>query len=143
MTDRLAGLCFFLLAAGYLWLSAGYTAGFGDPLGPAIFPRVIGIPAILLGLSLAIWPRHDAVWAGPAGLLRQGAALALLLGYALLLEPAGFVPSTFAAILGLGLLMGAPPIRAVLTAGTAAPGLYLLFDRLMGLPLPLIGTWFG
>ena len=29
------------------------------------------------------------------------------------------------------------------TAGIAAPGLYLLFDRLMGLPLPLLGTWFG
>jgi putative tricarboxylic transport membrane protein len=143
VTDRLAGLCFFLLAAGYVWLSAGYTAGFGDPLGPAIFPRVIGIPAILLGLSLMIWPRHDAVWAGPAGLLRQAAALGLLLGYALLLEPVGFVPSTFATILGLGLLMGAPPIRGFLTAGIAAPGLYILFDRLMGLPLPMIGTWFG
>lgn len=143
MTDRLAGLCFFLLAAGYVWLSAGYTAGFGDPLGPAIFPRVIGIPAILLGLSLMIWPRHNAIWAGPAGLLRQAAALGLLLGYALLLEPVGFVPSTFAAVLGLGLLMGAPPVRGLLTAGIAAPGLYLLFDRLMGLPLPMIGTWFG
>ena len=143
MTDRLAGICFFLLAAGYVWLSAGYTAGFGDPLGPAIFPRVIGIPAILLGLSLMIWPRHNAIWAGPAGLLRQAAALGLLLGYALLLEPVGFVPSTFAAVLGLGLLMGAPPVRGLLTAGIAAPGLYLLFDRLMGLPLPMFGTWFG
>lgn len=143
MTDRLAGICFFLLAAGYVWLSAGYTAGFGDPLGPAIFPRVIGIPAILLGLSLMIWPRHNAIWAGPAGLLRQAAALGLLLGYALLLEPVGFVPSTFAAVLGLGLLMGAPPVRGLLTAGIAAPGLYILFDRLMGLPLPMIGTWFG
>ena len=143
MTDRLAGVCFFLLAAGYVWLSAGYTAGFGDPLGPAIFPRVIGIPAILLGLSLIIWPRHNAIWAGPVGLLRQAAALGLLLGYALLLEPVGFVPSTFAAVLGLGLLMGAPPVRGLLTAGIAAPGLYLLFDRLMGLPLPMIGTWFG
>lgn len=143
MTDRLAGICFFLLAAGYVWLSAGYTAGFGDPLGPAIFPRVIGIPATLLGLSLMIWPRHNAIWVGPAGLLRQAAALGLLLGYALLLEPVGFVPSTFAAVLGLGLLMGAPPVRGLLTAGIAAPGLYILFDRLMGLPLPMIGTWFG
>lgn len=90
-----------------------------------------------------IWPRHNADWAGPAGLLRQAAALGLLLGYALLLEPLGFVPSTFAAVLGLGLLMGAPPIRGFLTAGIAAPGLYILFDRLMGLPLPMIGTWFG
>lgn len=143
MSDRLSGLVFFLLAAGYVWLSAGYTAGFGDPLGPAIFPRVIGIPAVLLSLSLLIWPRHDAEWAGLAGLLRQAAAIAILLGYALLLEPLGFVPATFAACLGLGLLMGAPPFRGLLLAGLAAPGLYLLFDRLMGLPLPLIGTWFG
>ena len=143
MTDRLAGLAFFLLAAGYVWLSAGYTAGFGDPLGPAIFPRVVGIPAIVLGLTLAIWPSHNASWAGSGGLARQGAAIAILIGYALLLEPLGFVPTTFAAILGLGLLMGAPALAGFLTAAIAAPGLYLLFDRLMGLPLPLLGTWFG
>lgn len=143
MTDRLAGLAFVLLATGYVWLSAGYTAGFGDPLGPAIFPRVVGIPAIILGLSLAIWPRHTAIWAGPAGLARQAAAVALLIFYALMLEPLGFVATSFVSILGLGLLMGATALAGVVTAGLAAPGLYVLFDRLMGLPLPLVGTWFG
>lgn len=142
MTDRISGLFFVLLATGYVWLSAGYVAGFGDPLGPAIFPRVIGIPAVILGLSLVIWPRHNAQWASAEGLLRQAAAIVLLIAYALLLEPVGFVPTTFAAILGLGLLMGAPIGKGLLTAALAAPGLYLLFDRLMGLPLPLIGTWF-
>ncbi|MBC9247413.1 tripartite tricarboxylate transporter TctB family protein [Paracoccus sp. 11-3] len=141
MSDRLAGFAFFLLATGYVWLSAGYTTSFGDPLGPAIFPRIIGIPAILLSLSLVIWPRHNATWAGPAGLMRQGVAVAILLAYALLLEPVGFVPMTFIAVLGLGLLMGAPPLPGLLVAVVAAPGLYLLFDRLMGLPLPLLGTW--
>lgn len=143
MTDRLAGLFFVLLATGYVWLSAGYVAGFGDPLGPAIFPRVIGIPAVILGLSLAIWPRHNAIWAGQAGLARQAAAVGLLIFYALMLEPLGFVPTSFLAILGLGLLMGAPVLPGLLTAALAAPGLYLLFDRVMGLPLPLLGTWFG
>nr|WP_281390457.1 tripartite tricarboxylate transporter TctB family protein [Paracoccus amoyensis] len=137
----MAGFAFFLLATGYVWLSAGYTTSFGDPLGPAIFPRIIGIPAILLSLSLVIWPRHNATWAGPAGLMRQGVAVAILLAYALLLEPVGFVPMTFIAVLGLGLLMGAPPLPGLLVAVVAAPGLYLLFDRLMGLPLPLLGTW--
>ena len=141
MSDRLAGLCFFLLAAAYLWLSTGYTASFGDPLGPAIFPRVIGIPAMLLGLTLIIWPHHNANWAGAAGLIRQGAAIAILLGYALLLEPLGFVPSSFLAILTLALLMSAPPLKALLTAAIAAPGLFILFDRVMGLPLPLLGSW--
>lgn len=143
MSDRLAGFAFFLLATGYVWLSAGYTTSFGDPLGPAIFPRIIGFPAILLSLSLVIWPRHNATWAGPAGLLRQAIAIAILLAYALLLEPVGFVPMTFIAVFGLALLMGAPTLRGLLVAALAAPGLYLLFDRLMGLPLPLLGTWFS
>lgn len=143
MTDRLTGLFFFLLASGYVWLSAGYTAGFGDPLGPAIFPRMIGIPAAILGLLLLIWPRHNAEWAGGAGLIRQAIAIVILIGYAMLLEPIGFVPSSLAAILGLSLLMGAPPLMASLTALIAAPGLYFLFDRLMGLPLPLWGKVFG
>lgn len=143
MSDRLAGLAFFLLATGYVWLSAGYTTSFGDPLGPAIFPRIIGIPAILLSLSLVIWPRHNATWAGPAGLARQAIAIAILLAYALLLEPVGFVPMTFIAVFGLALLMGAPTLNGLLVAALAAPGLYLLFDRLMGLPLPLLGTWFS
>lgn len=143
MTDRLAGLTFFLLASGYVWLTAGYTTSFGDPLGPAIFPRVIGIPAIILGLSLLIWPRHNATWAGAGGLLKQATAMALLIGYALLLEPIGFVPSSFAAMFGLSLLMGAPIIPGALTSIIAAGGLYLLFDRVMGLPLPLLGTVFG
>ena len=143
MSDRLAGCAFFLLATGYVWLSAGYTTSFGDPLGPAIFPRLIGIPAILLSLSLVIWPRHNAAWAGPAGLARQAIAIVILLAYALLLEPVGFVPMTFIAVFGLGLLMGAPPLRGLLVAALAAPGLYALFDRMMGLPLPLLGTWFS
>ncbi|WP_299363899.1 tripartite tricarboxylate transporter TctB family protein [uncultured Paracoccus sp.] len=143
MTDRVAGLAFVLLAAGYVWLSAGYTASFGDPLGPAIFPRVVGIPAVVLGLALVIWPGHNARWAGRDGMIRQAAAVAILIGYALLLEPLGFVPTSFAVLLGLSLLMQAPPVPAVLTAAVAAPALYLLFDRVMGLPLPLLGTAFG
>ena len=69
--------------------------------------------------------------------------MALLIFYALMLEPLGFVATSFVSILGLGLLMGATALAGVVTAGLAAPGLYLLFDRLMGLPLPLVGTWFG
>lgn len=141
MSDRIAGAVLLALSLGYVWLSLGYQAAYSDPLGPALFPRVIGIPAIILSLMLAVWPRHRADWAGPDGLARQAAALALLVGYALLLEPLGFVPTSFLAMLGLSLLMGARPVQAAATAAIAAPGLYVLFDRLMGLPLPLLGHW--
>lgn len=141
MTDRIAGIVFLAVSLGYVWLSLGYQAAYSDPLGPALFPRVIGVPAILFSLMLAVWPRHQARWAGPDGLARQAAALGVLIGYALLLEPLGFVPSSFLALLCLSLLMGARPTQGLLLAGLAAPGLFLLFDRLMGLPLPLLGHW--
>lgn len=141
MTDRIAGIALLAVSLGYVWLSTGYQASYSDPLGPALFPRVVGLPAIILSLMLVVWPRHRADWAGPDGLARQAAALALLVGYAVLLEPVGFVPTTFAALLGLSLLMGARPLQGLLTAAIAAPVLYLLFDRLMGLPLPLLGRW--
>lgn len=139
MTDRLAGLVLLVISVAYLWASGGYQAGFGDPLGPAAFPRMIGIPAVILSLLLIIWPSHSADWATGARLVKQIAALAVLIGYALLLEPLGFVPSTFLAVGGLALLMGAGAAPALITAACIAPTLYVLFDRLMGLPLPLLG----
>ncbi|OSP53676.1 tripartite tricarboxylate transporter TctB family protein [Pseudoruegeria sp. SK021] len=139
MSDRLAGMAILAVSLVYLWAAGGYEAGFGDPLGPAAFPRIIGIPAAVISILLIIWPGRDPQWAGGRRLIRQIAALATLIGYALLLEPLGFVPSTFLAVGGLALLMGARLVPALLTAATIAPALYILFDRVMGLPLPLLG----
>lgn len=139
MSDRLAGLVLLVLSASYLWAASGYRAGFGDPLGPSAFPRMIGIPAVALSALLIVWPGPEARWARGWRLLRQAAALAVLVGYALLLDPLGFVPSTFLAVSLLAILMEAGPLRAVFTGLAVAPSLYLLFDRVMGLPLPLFG----
>jgi putative tricarboxylic transport membrane protein len=142
VSDRLAGLALLLVSAGYLWAAGGYQASFGDPLGPAAFPRMIAVPAVLLSVLLIVWPGREADWAGGLRLLRQAAALGLLVGYALLLEPLGFVPATFLAIAGLAMLMAAGPVKAIAAGAVLAPGLYLIFDRLMGLPLPLLGPLF-
>ncbi|WP_340109756.1 tripartite tricarboxylate transporter TctB family protein [Pikeienuella sp. HZG-20] len=141
MSDRVAGLILFVISGVYVWLAGGYTAGFGDPLGPAAFPRIIGVPAMALSALLVIWPGPEPEWARGGRLLRQGAALAVLLGYALLLEPLGFVLSTLLAIAALALLMRAPPRAALLSGAAVAPALWLLFDRVLGLPLPLAGSW--
>lgn len=143
MSDRVAGLILLVLSGIYVWLAGGYRAGFGDPLGPAAFPRIVGIPAMALSLLLIIWPGTEPDWARDSRLLRQGAALAALLGYAFLLEPLGFVLSTFIAVAALSLLMRASPRAAILSGAGIAPALWLLFDRLLGLPLPLAGSWLG
>jgi len=143
MSDRIAGVLLTAIALGYVILASGFTTGFGDPLGPAMFPRLIGIPAVLLAATLVLWPGSAPDWADGPRLARQVGALATLLGYALILEGLGFVPATFLLVFLMALLMGAKPIPGALLGAVASPALFILFDQLLGLPLPLLGSWFG
>ena len=143
MSDRIAGIAIAAIALFYVIAAGSYGTSFGDPLGPSVFPRMVGIPALLLALSLVIRPGPAPDWARGGRLLRQAAALGVLIGYALLLEPLGFPLASFLAIALLGTLMGAPVRKGALAGLVAAPLLFLLFDRLLGLPLPMIGTLFG
>lgn len=143
MSIRLAGAAIFVIAALYAWHSATYSAPFGDVLGPSVFPLIVGIPAMILAASLVVVPAGHVEWAPRGRILRQGAALAILLGYAFMLQPLGFPLATGLLIASLGLVLGGPPWRSVLLGATIAPALWVLFDRLLGLPLAFAGTWFG
>ena len=54
-----------------------------------------------------------------------------------LLEDLGFIVATFGAVAILGWRLGARPTTALLTGVGVSLGLYGLFDRVLGLPLPL------
>lgn len=138
MSDRIAGALLLVISLWYVATASSYGTSYGDPLGPSAFPRIVGVPAILFSLSLLVWPDPDPAWERGRPLLRQAAAVATLIGYALLLERLGFVLATFLAVAALGLLMRAPPARAALSALVMSPVLFVIFDRLLGLPLPLL-----
>lgn len=142
MSVRLAGAAIFVIAALYAWTSSSYEAPFGDVLGPSVFPLIVGIPAMILAASLVAVPAGRVDWAPPRRMARQGAALAILLGYAFLLRPLGFPLATVLLVVALGLALGGPPWRCVLLGIAVAPALWALFDRLLGLPLAFVGTWF-
>lgn len=141
MIGRLTGAAIFIIAALYTHAATGYEAGFGDPLGPKVFPLLLSIPTMMIGLSLVIWPGAVQPWAEPRRLLIQAAAAITLFGFAFFLEPIGYVPSTVAMIAILAMLMQARPSYALLAGLTSAPALWLLFDRFLDLPLPFFGTW--
>ena len=63
-------------------------------------------------------------------------ALVALVAYAYLLEPLGFLVSTFLAVAAVGPLLGARPWQAGAAGGAIAVVLFVLFDTLLGLPLP-------
>jgi len=141
MSVRLAGVAIFMIAALYTWYGRDYTANFGDVLGPSVFPVIVGIPAMILSASLVVFPSGQVEWPDREHILRQAAALLILFGYAWLLRPLGFPLATFGLIAGIGVVLGGPPVKCLVLGAVLAPGLWLLFDQVLGLPLAFLGSW--
>lgn len=138
MSDRIAGLLFLALSIWYGVTAGTYEASFGDPLGPAAFPVMLAIPAGLFSLYLILRPDPDPEWSIGGPLLRQVATLAVLIGYALLLEDLGYLAATFAGVVLMSRLLGAGWLKCAISGAAMSIGLYIVFDRLLGLPLPLL-----
>ena len=136
MSDRLTGLLLLLLALAYGVTAGGYEAMIGDPLGPAVFPIVLAIPLGLFAIYLIARPDREPAWPRGPALRKQVLALVAFVAYAYLLEPLGFVVSTFLAVVVLGWLLGARLPEAGAAGVGIAVVLFVLFDTLLGLPLP-------
>jgi putative tricarboxylic transport membrane protein len=136
VSDRLTGLVLLALAVVYGVTAGGYQAMIGDPLGPAAFPIALAIPLGALSLYLIVRPDAEPDWPRGRNLLKQGLALVTFVAYAYLLEPLGFLVSTFLAVMVLGWLLGARLWRAGAAGVAIAVVLFVLFDSLLGLPLP-------
>ena len=136
MSDRLTGLVLLALAIAYGVTASGYQAMIGDPLGPAVFPLVIAIPLGLFSLYLIVRPDPGPEWARGRPLLMQALSVITLLLYAYLLEPLGFIVSTFIAVVVLGWLLGAKLAQAGAAGLGIAVVLFVLFNNILGLPLP-------
>lgn len=141
--NRLVAAAVFVVAAAYTLTGRGYEASFGDVLGPSVFPMLVGVPAMVLSGSIALFPGGATSWPERHRVLRQVAAVVILVAYAFLLQPLGFPIATGLLIGSVAWLMGGPVAKSILLGALAAPGLYVLFDRVLGLPLDLLGRWFG
>jgi putative tricarboxylic transport membrane protein len=136
VSDRLTGLVLLALAVAYGVAASGYQAMIGDPLGPAVFPMALAIALGLLSLYLLVRPGPEPAWPRGRALLKQVLTLVAFVAYAYLLEPLGFLVSTFLAVTVLGCLLGARLLPAGAAAVAIAVVLFVLFDSLLGLPLP-------
>jgi putative tricarboxylic transport membrane protein len=137
MSDRIAGLIILALTIWFGWTAGSYEASFGDPLGPAAFPQMLAVPAALLSLVLIFKPDPNPEWVMGRPAVKQLATLAVLIAYALLLEELGFVLSTALGVIAMGRLLGAGWARSVASGIVMSVTLFFVFDRLLGLPLPL------
>ena len=134
-----AGLVF---AAAYLALSFQLPFGIVKRPGAAVFPVIVGVIVVLASLATLWegWRMEPAVRIDlPAGAdgRRVGALAALLLGYFLVLPWLGHVIAGALFIaLAMRLLSTYSWPRLIAYAAVAESALYVVFVRLLQVPLP-------
>lgn len=151
--DSLVGAALIASAVAILWNTHGFPSMPGDPVGPALFPRIIAIGLAFTGLALmavALGRRVDGPWVVLPDWLRaprQAAGFAVvtggLLAYFLLVERIGFF---ICAPLLLGALLAVLRVRGwavpVIAVGVSLL-IHTIFYRGLGVPLPwgLLQSW--
>jgi putative tricarboxylic transport membrane protein len=135
MIDRLVGLICVLIGAGAIWHAQTLHVPFAaDPVGPRLFPTIIGGVLILGGFILMLRPGPVAMEFGTWP--RALAVLVAGLIYPLLLLPIGFIAATallcFVAALAFHARLGPAAVSAAATAIV----FFLLLDKVLDLPLP-------
>lgn len=140
MTDRVFGAFALILAIAYGLYARTFESGLQvamDPLGASTFPYLLAILLGITGVYLIVRPDPSPHWPDRRHLLEMAATILVLIIYATVLEEIGFVLATFAAVAFIGWRLGARPVGAVANGIAVAIVLYVLFDRILGLPLPL------
>lgn len=142
--DRIFGLVLMAVALGYLYSATSIQTSFlSDPVGPRVFPYLIGGFVVIGSAFLIIKPDANADWPGIGTLVQLAIALAVLLGYASAVRPLGFVIPTAIAAGVLSYQINPKPVTAVLTGVGLSVGLFVLFNMVLG--LSLVGfprSWF-
>lgn len=145
MKDLLAGLIYIFFGASAILIAREYTMGTAFKMGPAYFPTVLSILLIVVGSisvlrafilpgtpigaislkGLALVTASIVVF----GLVVRGAGLAIALPLLLFISAAGSVKFRWQTML---------MIAVGLTFFCV-----LVFLKGLGIPLPVIGPWFG
>ncbi|WP_260295782.1 tripartite tricarboxylate transporter TctB family protein [Sedimenticola hydrogenitrophicus] len=136
--DRILGLGLLVLAVAYGWTAQQWPEPFGgaEGVGPETFPTILSVVLVAGSLYLMVKPDPDAQWPLGKTALELLISLVVLVIYAMLLEPLGFVIATTLAVGTLSWRMGARPVRAFLTGLVSAVVVFVLFNYGLDLSLP-------
>ncbi len=138
MADRVfAGVLLLVTLAYSVIAFTAISAPFQyDPLGPESWPRLLSIVAILCILAILWKPDTEALDVSNRAWFRLFATVVLLVAYAELYEPFGFVVATILFGTVMAAMLGAGILRAGIFGVVAGVAGYLLCAQLMGLNLP-------
>lgn len=144
--DFWAGIVYICIGAGFAFIARDYPLGTAIRMGPGYFPTIlggllacVGLISVVRGITRSGQPLETFAWR-PVLFV----TLSLVL-FAVLLTGAGLIIALAALLLTAP--MAAKPfvysVRGALAAVALIASCAVVFVVGLGLPLPLIGNWFG
>ncbi len=144
--DFWSGLLFLAFGLFVMGMARSYPFGTTTRMGPGFFPLVLAALLAILGLIIAVRGclARGGETIGPLAWKPLLLVLAATVLYGLLVKEAGFIAVTFVAVLlsARASRHGGLIPRLLLAAATTLCCI-LIFITGLGLPLSLLGTWFG
>jgi len=136
MSDRIFGLVVVLVALAYIASATQIQASFlSDPVGPKAFPLLIGAVAALCGAIMILRPDEEPDWPELRTLGALLVSVIVLVAYAYMLKPLGFVIPT-AIVAGILSYQINPRVGPAAFAGVGlSVGLFVVFKFILGLGL--------
>jgi putative tricarboxylic transport membrane protein len=146
--DRIAGSLFFLLGLGVIVGAVRLDVGTPSEPQAGFFPFLGGVALVALSAILVIQDlRGRGDQTESFGNIRPPLlALAGLIAFVAAAGPLGYVPAMAILTVILLFVFEVRQVWAFVVAGVVVPlGTYILFDRILGVPLPPgpIDGWLG
>lgn len=145
MSDRIFGAFSFVIALLYVWQATIIQESFiQDPVGPKVFPFIIGGVLALSSVWFMLRPDDEPHWPEGAKLMEIAFAVAIMFAYAYTLTSVGFLVATAIASALLSWRLGAPPLSALIAGVCISGGIYVVFKLILGLSLAkgtLLASW--
>ena len=136
LSDRIFGLLVAVVALAFFASATQLEEPFfSDPLGPSIFPYLISIVAIISAITMILRPDAEPEWPVLSTIGRIIIAVVVLIIYANILKPLGFLLPTALTAGLLSFLIKPQAIFATLTGVGLSAGLFIIFKYALGLGL--------
>ncbi|APV41235.1 hypothetical protein PFAS1_18420 [Pseudomonas frederiksbergensis] len=143
LLQRIFASALLLVCVGLALMAWPYQASFSyEPVGPRAFPLLmLGLMGLGL-LYMAFRPTpivhsDDDPKLDRETLIKIGICVLLLLVFAGAFEPLGFIVASILIGIPMARLYGGRWLPSTVIISLMAIGLYLLFDKVMDVPLPL------
>lgn len=143
MSQRVFGVVLLLACAGLAIIAWGYHAPFSyEPVGPRAYPLLLLILMAMGAVYLLVKPASVTSHGDEPPLDRHVirkvvGCVAILTIYAALFQPLGFVLASLIFGIAMARLYEGTWVASVISGVALAVGLYLLFDKILDVPLPL------